>query len=72
MRAKFRIARLEVRSTIARARKSVDLPCPPYTPPHASKQLVNLSINGDLLDRSKELGIDLSAASENALAEAVS
>ncbi len=40
--------------------------------PNASKQLVNLSINGDLLDRSKELSINLSAALENALAEAVS
>jgi antitoxin CcdA len=38
---------------------------------HAPKRTANLSINGDLLNKAKELGINLSATLEYALIEAV-
>ncbi|MFJ2684414.1 type II toxin-antitoxin system CcdA family antitoxin [Pseudomonas sp. NPDC087342] len=38
---------------------------------HAPKRTANLSINGDLLNKAKELGINLSATFEYALIEVV-
>lgn len=38
---------------------------------HAPKRAVNLSINGDLLNKAKELDINLSATLEQALVEVV-
>ncbi|NQD92288.1 type II toxin-antitoxin system CcdA family antitoxin [Pseudomonas sp. CrR25] len=38
---------------------------------HAPKRAANLSINGDLLNKAKELDINLSATLEHALIEAV-
>ncbi|MDI1332515.1 type II toxin-antitoxin system CcdA family antitoxin [Pseudomonas sp.] len=38
---------------------------------HAPKRTANLSINGDLLNKAKELGINLSATLEYALIEAI-
>jgi antitoxin CcdA len=38
---------------------------------HAPKRAANLSINGDLLNKAKELDINLSATLEQALVEAV-
>ncbi len=37
----------------------------------ASKRAVNLSVNGNLLDKAREHGINLSATLEQALAEAL-
>lgn len=39
--------------------------------PHAPKRAVNLSVNGDLLNKAKDLDIQLSATLEQALAEAL-
>ncbi len=39
--------------------------------PHAPKRAANLSVNGDLLNKAKELNINLSATLEQALAEAL-
>lgn len=39
--------------------------------PHAPKRAANLSVNGDLLNKAKELDINLSATLEQALAEAL-
>lgn len=38
---------------------------------HAPKRAANLSVNGDLLNKAKELDINLSATLEQALAEAL-
>lgn len=38
---------------------------------HAPKRSANLSVNGDLLSKAKELDINLSATLEQALAEAL-
>jgi antitoxin CcdA len=37
--------------------------------PHAPKRAVNLSVNGDLLQKAKDLDINLSATLEQALVE---
>ena len=39
--------------------------------PNAPKRAANLSVNGDLLNKAKELDINLSATLEQALAEAL-
>lgn len=39
--------------------------------PNAPKRAANLSVNGDLLNKAKDLGINLSATLEQALAEAL-
>ena len=39
--------------------------------PHAPKRAANLSVNGDLLNKAKDLDINLSATLEQALTEAV-
>ena len=39
--------------------------------PQAPKRAANLSVNGDLLNKAKELNINLSATLEQALAEAL-
>jgi len=39
--------------------------------PHAPKRAANLRVNGDLLNKAKELDINLSATLEQALAEAL-
>jgi antitoxin CcdA len=39
--------------------------------PHAPKRAANLSVNGDLLNKAKELDINLSATLEQALVEAL-
>lgn len=43
---------------------------PPYNT-RAAKKPANLSVNGDLLDKARELEINLSATLEHALADAV-
>lgn len=43
---------------------------PAYNP-QAPKRAANLSVNGDLLNKAKELDINLSATLEQALAEAL-
>lgn len=44
---------------------------PPVYDTEASKRAANLSVNGDLLDKAREHGINLSATLEQALAEAL-
>lgn len=39
--------------------------------PHAPKRAANLSVNGDLLSKAKDMNINLSAALEQALVRAV-
>ena len=39
--------------------------------PHGPKRAANLSVNGDLLNKAKDLDINLSATLEQALTEAV-
>jgi len=39
--------------------------------PHAPKRAANLSVNGDLLHKAKDLNINLSATLEQALVEAL-
>lgn len=39
--------------------------------PHAKKRDVHLSVNGDLLDKARTMGINLSMTFEQALAEAL-
>ena len=39
--------------------------------PNAPKRAANLSVNGDLLNKAKDLDINLSATLEQALAEAL-
>lgn len=39
--------------------------------PHAPKRTVNLSVNGDLLDKARDLDINLSEVLEQALIEAL-
>ena len=48
-----------------------ELPMLPAYDIHAPKRAANLSVNGDLLQKARELEINLSATLEEALAEAV-